>query len=264
MGRNLHEVWRMNTIFMILFLIGSNDLCQNLKSFQSFSSYLEKNEAEKIFNKIVDEGIYNLRGPKEDGTFEFAYLSMENPQILNFSFDLEKFPFIWKQGANNIFSIKIKVPKKKNIFWGNEDAYLSELLVKLDGIEKVLDKEKLLKRGEEYEYPLNKIYNSVEVILKFQEMKDKKRSSYVEVNLYQGGLKDDPKNPDYPLLKNLLELKKYSIDSPFFAENMEKFLLNCSNSIKRELLYILYLLKGNQREQMEGVDRLEILIKQMP
>lgn len=254
----------MNILFMLLFFLGSNEICENLKSFQNISSYLEKNEAENIFNKILDEGIHSLRGPKEDGTFEFAYLSVENPQILNFSFELEKFPFIWKQEAKNVFSIKIKVPKKKNLFWGNEDAYLSELLVKLEGIERILDKEKLLKRGEEYEYPLNKIYKDVEVILKFQEREDKKRSSYVEVNFYQGGLKDDPKNPDYHLLKSLLELKKYRLDSPFFAENMEKFFMNCSNSVKRELLYILYLLKGNQSEQVEGVDRLEKLIKQLP
>lgn len=251
-------------LFMILFLIGSQDLCQNLKSFQNLMPYLEKNEAEKIFNQILDEGIYNLRGPKPDGTFLYAYPSMENPQFLNFSFDLEKLPFIWKQKANNIFSIKIKVPKKKNIFWGNEDAYLKELLIKFGNEEKLLDKEKILKRGEEYEYPLNKIYENIEVVLKFEETENKGRSSYIEINLIQGGLKDDPKNPDYPLLKSLLELKKTYFSSPYFNENIENFLMNCPNSFKRELQYILYLLKGNSREQMEGIDRLEKLLKQIP
>lgn len=250
----------MNLFLILFFFSNANQICGKLTSFQSIYLYLEKNDAENIFNKIIDEGIIDLRGPIEDGNFKYAQLSKENPVALNFSFDLEKFPFVWAKSAENIFSIKIYVPKKKNIFWGNEDAYLKELLVKLDGIEKIIKKDQILKRGETYEYPLNKIFKKFEISLTFEKMEEKVRSSYVEVNLYQAGLVDDPKNPDYKLLQSLIELKKIGIDSNYFKESLDKTLTNCPNSLKRELYYILYLLKGNPEEQMEGIEKLEKLL----
>lgn len=138
-------------IFMVFFLLSPREICQNLKSFQHLIPYFEKIEGEKIFYKIIDEGIYELRGPKEDGTFLYAYLSEENPQSLHFSLALEKYLFIWRQKGDNIFSIKIKIQNKKNIFWGNEDAYLQELSIKFGNEENLVDGRKILKRGNEYE-----------------------------------------------------------------------------------------------------------------
>lgn len=254
----------MNFFLLILVFMTPLQLCEKLKSFQVLAPHLEKSQAEKIFNEILDEGIYSLRGPKEDGTFEYAYLSEENPLALNFSFDIEKTPFLWKQKGENIFSIKITVPRKKNLFWGNEDAYLKEALIKIDGIEKILERERILKRGENYEYPLKKIYKEFEIILTFEKLEGKERSSYVEVYLYQAGLKDSIKNPHYDLLMALMELKKAGFYSSSFEEKLGKTLLNCGSPIKRELDYILYLLKGTSKEQREGIERLEKITKQIP
>lgn len=254
----------MNFFLLIFLFLTPFNLCEKLKSFQILSPYLEKTQAEKILNEIIDEGIYSLRGPKEDGTFEYAYLSQENPIPLNYSFDIEKTPFIWKQKGENIFSLKITVPKKKNLFWGNEDAYLKEAIIRIDGNEKSLEKEKVLKRGETYEYPLKKIHKEFEIILNFEKLEGKERSSYVEVYLYQAGLKDDPKNPNFSLISQLLQLKNTPLNSPYFKDGFEKVTLMCSSPVKRELHYILYLLKGSGREQMEGVERLEKLLKEMP
>lgn len=253
----------MNIFFVLILFFGTQELCEKLLGFQNLITYMEKNEADKIFKIIVDEGIYNLRGPQEDGSFKYAYLSMENPEPLNFSFDLEKFPSSWKKSEENIFSIEIQIPKKKNIFWGNEDAYLKEGILKLDGVEKVIEKDKILKRGETYKYPLNKIYKNFEILLLFEKIEDKSRSSYVEVKLFKAGLKDDPKNPYYKLLKSLIELKKTDPNSTYFNENLNHCLENCKSPIKRELLLILYLLKGDQNEQMEGIQRLEKLLNQI-
>lgn len=253
----------MNILFVLILFFCAQELCEKLLSFQNLAVYMEKYEAEKIFKKIIDEGIYNLRAPQDDGSFKYAYLSMENPEELNFSFELEKFPFSWKKNEENIFSIEIYIPKKKNIFWGNEDAYLKEVILKLEGFEKVIERDKILKKGETYKYPLNKIYKNFEVSLLFEKMEDKGRSSYVEVHLFKAGLKDDPKNPDYKLLKSLVELKKAVFGSNYFNENLNYCLENCKNSFKRELLFILYLLKGNQKEQLEGIERLEKLLNQI-
>ncbi|MEJ5165949.1 MAG: hypothetical protein WHV67_02850, partial [Thermoanaerobaculia bacterium] len=173
----------MNFFLLILLFLTPFQLCEKLKSFQVLLPYLEKSQAEKILNEILDEGIYSLRGPKEDGTFEYAYLSEENPMALNFSFDIEKTPFLWKQKGENIFSVKITIPKKKNLFWGNEDVYLKEAIIKIDGEERVLEREKVLKRGETYDYPLKKIHKELEIILNFEKLEGKERSSYVEVYL---------------------------------------------------------------------------------
>lgn len=253
----------MNILFALILFFGAQELCEKLLGFQNLAVYMEKYEAEKIFKKIIDEGIYNLRGPQDDGSFKYAYLSMENPEVLNYSFDLEKFPFNWKKGEENIFAIEIYIPKKKNIFWGNENAYLKEAIIKLEGVEKIIEKDKILKKGEKYEYPLNKIHKNFEISLLFEKMEDKGRSSYVEVKLFKAGLKDDPKNPDYQLLKSLIELKKAVFGSTYFNENLNYCLENCRNSFKRELLFILYLLKGNHNEQLEGIKRLEKLLNQI-
>lgn len=254
----------MNFFLLIFLFLTPFNLCEKLKSFQILSPYLEKAQSEKILNEILDEGIYYLRGPKEDGTFEYAYLSQENPIQLNFSFDIEKTPFIWKQKGENIFSLKITVPKKKNLFWGNEDAYLKEAIIRIDGNEKVLETEKVLKRGETYEYPLKKIHKEFEIILNFEKLEGKERSSYVEVYLYQAGLKDSIKNPNYNFLMDLIELKKANPNPKIFEEKLSITLSNCGNPVKRELDYILYLLKGTTIEQREGVERLEKLLKEMP
>ncbi|MEJ5166092.1 MAG: hypothetical protein WHV67_03585, partial [Thermoanaerobaculia bacterium] len=87
---------------------------------------------------------------------------------------------------------------------------------------------------------------------------------YVEVYLYQAGLKDSPKNPNYDFLMNLLELKKAGLNPNIFEEKLGKTLLNCGSPIKRELDFILYLLKGTSKEQREGIDRLEKLLKEIP
>lgn len=192
----------MNILFVLILFFGAQELCEKLLGFQNLAVYMEKYEPEKIFKKIIEEGIYNLRGPQDDGSFKYAYLSMENPETLNFSFELEKFPFNWKKSEENIFSIEIHIPKKKNIFWGNEDAYLKEWILKFDGVEKVIE-------------------------------------------------------------KSLIELKKAVFGSTYFNENLNYCLENCRNSFKRELLFILYLLKGNHNEQLEGIKRLEKLLNQI-
>ncbi len=106
-------------LFLILFLYFNSyiDLCEKLKGFKEIQEHLNPTEAEKILDKIIEEGIYNLRGPKPDGSFEYAILSKENPEYINYSIDLEKLPFEWKMVEENIFSLKIYVPKKKNLFW---------------------------------------------------------------------------------------------------------------------------------------------------
>lgn len=253
----------MSFFLLILLFLEPFQLCEKLKSFQVLSPYLEKSQAEKIFNEILEEGVYNLRGPKEDGTFEYAYISEEIPLALNFSLDIEKTPYLWKQKAKDIFSIKITVPKKKNLFWGNEDSFLKEGIIIIDGTEKIFERDKILKRGKTYEYPLKKIYRDFEIVLNFEKLEGKERSSYLEITLYQAGLKDDIKNPNYDFLISLLELKKTGLNSYNFEEKLKKTLKNCGSPIKRELDYILYLLKGTSKEQREGIERLEKLIRQI-
>ncbi len=145
---------------------------------------------------------------------------------------------------------------------GNEDAYLKKAIAVADGKEIILDEDKIIKRGDELSYPLKDIFKKVEIFLYFDEIQGLKRSSYVEIKLLKAGLQDLKENPNYEFLKFLKDLKEKSLNSYNFKEDFEKTLSYCSNQLKRELLYILYLLKGSHSERKEGIERLEKLIQE--
>ncbi len=44
--------------------------------------------------------------------------------------------------------------KEKNLFWGNEDAYLKKAIAVVDEKEIVLEEDKIIKGGDEVTYPL--------------------------------------------------------------------------------------------------------------
>ncbi len=102
----------------------------------------------------------------------------------------------------------------------------------------------------------------MEIFLYFDEIKGLKRSSYLEIKLLKAGLQDLKENPNYGFLKFLKDLKGKSLNSYNFKEDFEKTLSYCSNQLKGELLFILYLLKGNPKERQEGIERLEKLLKE--
>lgn len=243
----------------IFFSLFPFEVCDKLNSLKNLLPYIDKTSAKRILNQLADEGIFMLRGPKGDGTFFYAYPSMEVEEFVSFNVELNKQSLAWQKTLENGFGIKISVPKKKNLFWGNEDVLLKELTLILDGREKTVAKEKILKKGEEFEHRELSYYKFFEAKILFEKIKE--RDSLIEIKIFKAQLKDDPKNPNYPFLNSLLKIK--SIQSSDFEQSLEEALSFCHNNLKRELFYIIYLLKGNPVEREEGIRKLEEIINSL-
>jgi len=128
---------------------------------------------------------------------------------------------------------------------------------------RVLLADRHLARDEELKIPFGAIVPRASVAIVFERYPDSERDPYIAVEALQAGLWDDPSNPQAEMLRRLVELSGARPGGGDYAARLDRAMEGCVPPVRRELEYILYLLKGNPREQEEGRKRLEELLKKM-
>lgn len=171
----------------------------------------------QVLLAILDSDIRTLRGPRDDGTFQWAALQREEGGRVT---DEKSIEYVYTEAelrnvtltASNAYRVEVNVPKKRGAFSANNRVWVRNVIADITGFDgKTTHHEIEINRwvnpGDSEGGPLPSIGKSVKATVELGvESGDKKATA--EVALVQAKLVDDPNSPYFPAVTRLVQIRE--------------------------------------------------------
>lgn len=173
--------------------------------------------ARKLMLEIIDSDIEKLRGPKDDGTYQWASLQREeggkvtDEKSIEYVHTEKELRNVTVTGANGYRAV-VTVPKKRGTFSANNRVWVRNILVDSTGFDGKTTHHEIpvnawVNPGDSNGVALPDIGKSVKVTAELGVEKGDK-AAVAEVGLIQAKLVDDPNSPYFPAAKRLLQIRE--------------------------------------------------------
>ncbi|HYI08774.1 MAG TPA: hypothetical protein VEK57_06860 [Thermoanaerobaculia bacterium] len=171
----------------------------------------------QVLLAILDSDIKTLRGPRDDGTFQWAALQREEGGRVT---DEKAIEYVHTEKelrnvtltAPNAYRVEVNVPKKRGMLSANNRVFVRNVIADITGFDgKTTHHEIEINRwvnpGDSEGGPLPSIGKSVKATVELGvESGDKKATA--EVALVQAKLVDDPNSPYFPAVTRLVQVRE--------------------------------------------------------
>lgn len=171
----------------------------------------------QVLLAITDSDIKDLRGPRDDGTFQWASLQREEGGRISDEKTVEhvstqkELRYVTLTGDNG-YRVEVTAPRKRSAFAANNRVYVRNVIVDSTGFDgKVAHHEIPLEAwvnpGDSTGTPLPEIGKSVRVTVELG-VESGEKQAVAQVSLVQARLVDDPTSPYYPAVTRLVQIRE--------------------------------------------------------
>src|SRR5215212_2775842 len=205
----------------------------------------------QVLLAIVDANIETLRGPRGDGTYQWASLQREeggrvtDEKTIEHVYTETALREVTLTGANG-YRVEVIVPKKRGTFAANNRVWVRNVLVDSTGFDGKITHHEIpinqwVNPGDATGGPLPEIGKSVKATVELG-VESGSKAAVATVALVQAKLVDDPKSAYYPAVMKLLQIRELAA-----ARDMNRGALK--NTIDEAILALLGELEKRTAEQ---------------
>lgn len=171
----------------------------------------------QVMLAIIDADLQRLRGPRDDGTYQWAQLQRVEATRVSDEKSIERVSTEAELRnvtvtAANAYRLEVKAPSKRNLVSANNRVYLRNVLVDCTAFDGRTTHHEIpvnawINPGDSNGVALPEICKSAKATAELGvESGDKK--AVAQVSLLQAKLVDDPKGPYYPATQRLLQIRE--------------------------------------------------------
>ncbi|HKR64461.1 MAG TPA: hypothetical protein VJZ00_12085 [Thermoanaerobaculia bacterium] len=193
-------------------------LARDLHAIGRVASVAENVDRERqVLLAIVDSDIKDLRGPRDDGTYQWASLQREeggrvkDEKTIEQVYTEKELRRVTVSGANG-YRVEVYVPKKRGTFSANNRVWVGTVHAEITDFDgKVSTHDVVVNNwvnpGDSEGGPLPLIGKSVKATVELG-VESGSKQAVAEVSLVQAKLTDDPNSPYFPAVKRLLAIRE--------------------------------------------------------
>jgi len=174
-------------------------------------------DTKQVMLAIVDNDVERLRGPRPDGTYDWAALQRQEASRIADEKSIEQVQ-TEKELRNvtvtapNAFRVLVSVPEKRNLISANNRVYLRNVIVDSTGFDGKTTHQEIpvnawINPGDSNGVALPEIGKSVKATAELGVESGNKKA-VANVALLQAKLVDDPRAPYYPAVQRLLQIRE--------------------------------------------------------
>jgi hypothetical protein len=171
----------------------------------------------QVLLAITDANVETLRGPRGDGSYQWAALAREEGGRVSDEKTIEhvstekELRYVTVSGANG-YRVEVIVPKKRNTFSGNNRVWVRNVLVDSTGFDGKTAHHELpvnawVNPGDATGVALPEIGKSVKATAELG-VESGSKAAVAQVSLVQAKLVDDAKSVYYPAVLKLLQVRE--------------------------------------------------------
>ncbi|HKO58397.1 MAG TPA: hypothetical protein VJ276_21205 [Thermoanaerobaculia bacterium] len=171
----------------------------------------------QVMLAIIDSDLQRLRGPRDDGTYQWASLQRVEASRVSDEKSIERVSTEAELRnvmitAPNAYRLEVRLPTKRNLVSANNRVYLRNVLVDCTGFDVKTTHHELpvnawINPGDANGVALPEICKSARATAELGVESGEKKA-VAEVALLQAKLIDDPKGPYYPATQRLLQIRE--------------------------------------------------------
>ncbi|HEV7920214.1 MAG TPA: hypothetical protein VGR02_05430 [Thermoanaerobaculia bacterium] len=171
----------------------------------------------QVMLAIVDADLQRLRGPRDDGTYQWAQLQRVEATRVSDEKSIERVSTEAELRnvavtATNAYRLEVKAPSKRNLVSANNRVYLRNVLVDCTGFDGRTTHHQIpvnawINPGDSNGVALPEICKSAKATAELGVESGEKKA-VAQVSLLQAKLVDDPKGPYYPATQRLLQIRE--------------------------------------------------------
>lgn len=211
-------------------------------------------DSRQVLLAILDNDIDTLRGPREDGTYQWASLQREeggrvtDEKTIEYVYTQPELRYVTLTGANG-YRVEVIVPRKRGTFSANNRVWVRNVIADITGFDGKVTHHEIpmnvwVNPGDATGGPLPDIGKSVKATVELGvESGDK--TAVAEVALVQAKLVDDPKSPYFPAVNRLLQIRELAAARDINRGNLK-------NAVDEALLSLPGELEKRTAEQQEA------------
>lgn len=174
-------------------------------------------ENRQVMLAIIDADLQRLRGPRDDGTYQWAQLQRIEASRVSDEKSIERVSTEAELRnvmitAANAYRLEVKAPSKRNLVSANNRVYLRNVLVDCTGFDGRTTHHEIpvnawINPGDSNGVALPEICKSAKATAELGVESGEKKA-VAQVSLLQAKLIDDPKGPYYPATQRLLQIRE--------------------------------------------------------
>lgn len=196
----------------------TDSLAQDLRTLARITTLAKDlGDTRQVMTAIVDNDVERLRGPHQDGTYEWASLQRQEASRVADEKGVEQVQTEQELRnitvtAPNAFRVLVSVPEKRNLISANNRVYLRNVIVDTTGFDGKTTHQEIpvnawINPGDSNGVALPEIGKSVKATAELGVESGSKKA-VANVALLQAKLVDDPKSPYYPAVQRLLQIRE--------------------------------------------------------
>lgn len=173
-------------------------------------------DVRQVLLTIVDNDLETIRGPRGDGTYQWASLQREeggrvsDEKTVEYVYTEKELRYVTISGANG-YRVEVIVPRKKSTFSANNRVWVRNVIVDATAFDGKTTHQEIpvnawVNPGDSNGVALPEIGKSVKATAELG-VESGNKSAVAQVALLQAKLVDDPNSPYYPAAKKLLQLR---------------------------------------------------------
>lgn len=173
--------------------------------------------ARQILLAITDANIETLRGPRGDGSYQWASLAREeggrisDEKTVEHVFSEKELRYVTVTGPNG-YRVEVTVPRKRGTFAGNNKVWVRNVIVDATGLDGKITHHEIpvnawVNPGDSAGVPIPDIGKSVSATAELG-VESGSKAAVAQVSLVQAKLVDDPKSAYYPAVLKLLQIRE--------------------------------------------------------
>jgi len=203
-------------------------------------------QSRQVLLAITDNDIRSLRGPRDDGSFQWASLQREEggrvkeEKTIEQVYTEKELRYVTVSGPNG-YRVEVAVPKKRGTFSANNRVWVRNVLVDSTGFDgKTMHHEipvnAWVSPGDANGVALPEIGKSVKATAELG-VESGNKAAVAEVSLVQAKLVDDPNSPYFPAVKRLLQIRDFitarNIDRGHLKNAVDEALLTLPGELEQ-------------------------------
>jgi hypothetical protein len=171
----------------------------------------------QVMLAIIDNDLQRLRGPRDDGTYQWASLQRIEASRVSDEKSIERVSTEAELRnvtitAPNAYRLEVKAPTKRNLVSANNRVYLRNVLADCTGFDGKTTHHEIpvnvwINPGDSNGVALPEICKSAKATAELGVESGEKKA-VAQVALLQAKLVDDPKGPYYPATQRLLQIRE--------------------------------------------------------
>lgn len=236
--------------------IGS--LAQDLRTLSRIADLAKDlGDTRQVMLAIVDSDVERLRGPRDDGTYQWASLQRQEASRVADEKGIEQVQTEKELrnvtvSAPRAYRVLVTVPEKRNLISANNRVYLRNVIVDSTGFDGKTTHQEIpvnawINPGDSNGVALAEIGKSVKATAELGVESGNKKA-VANVALLQAKLVDDPQSPYFPAVQRLLQIREQ-----LAARDMQRGVIK--SAVDEALLSLPGELEKRTAEQQAAADQ---------